>query len=214
MKMLTYILIVAVPSIGLAGNKVGNGGDVMICTAKAKDGARTRLLDFFEAEERGTKLAAAGPKASYTEILKAKLEKLRKIAPKLAAQYQRRLEKIEGDLEFKTGVALTDVQDSLHAYKPNDEACDVKQIVIRTERLEASDKLFLVDKLLWAKLDNRDQAGLISHEIIYEHFSKIGSDDSRKARRLNALIFSEDFEKMSEGKFWLFIKDLALPIYP
>jgi len=102
-------------------------------------------------------------------------------------------------------------KDSLHAFEPN--GCKSRQTIIRRAVFDGN-KRFAVNKALWDALSARDQAGMIMHEVIYEHFSKLGEEDSRKARKLNALLFSPELDEMNEGKFWLFVKKLEVPLYP
>lgn len=209
--MMLLLLLSFWSSVSSAGNRVGNGGDVLLCTPAAKDGERIQLLDFEEAES--SKLIDPGS-TKANDILRGRLERLKKLAPELSAQYFRRIESIHRELEFKTGVALVNVNDSLHSDLPDDQACSLRQIVIRKNFSTENEKRFVIDAKLWEKLSELNRAGLIMHEVIYEHFWKLGQTDSRRARKLNHLIFSKQFETMTEGKFWLFIKDLNVPIYP
>ena len=210
MKLLILPLLISL--IAHAGNRVGNGGDVLVCEERKP---AVQLLDMFEAEDAKIDLIADDTKGTYEEILRARLDLLTKVAPKLGEQYKRRLKSIKDQLNFKEKVTLTDVKDSLHAIMPSEGKCKLNQIVIRQAIPTGdSEKKFLVDKGLWEKLSSRDRAALILHEIVYEHFTNLGDWDSRYARKLNGLIFSKKFESMESGKFWLFIKEFELPLYP
>ncbi len=188
--------------LAFAGNRVGNGGNVLVCPGKIQ------LLDFYEAG----KLSATKSK-DHKDLLDERLSNLARAAPKLADQYRRRVKSIMDEIEFKKDVALSEVDDSFHAFKPSDPNCKIRQIAIRQD-VPVGDKRFVFDKGLWDKLSEHDRAGLILHEIIYEHFAKLGATDSRKARRMNAYIFSTEIEKSNTGKVWKFIGELDLPIYP
>ncbi len=206
----SLILLIAVSVLpAWAGNRVGNGGDVVVCE---KDHKRARLLDFYEMESSDKALVRFKSESADT-ILHERIDQLRKVAPKLAEQYSKRAESLQKEMQFKTGIALTDVQDSEHAYLPDESGCSLRQIVIR-QNVPVADKQFLVDQKLWNELSPGGRAGLIMHEVVYEHFYKLGETTSAKARRLNGLIFSPDLAAMSPGKFWLFVKNLEVPLYP
>ena len=201
MKIVAAIALVLFALPASAGNRVGNGGDVVICPEKST------LLDFYERPP----VAAAGAK-DYQAILAQRIAALAKAAPKLAEQYGRRAKSIGNEIDFKADVKLTDVKDSLHAFEPDDDNCKVRQIAIRQN--QPVGKRFLIDDRSWKALDAQNKAGLILHEIIYEHLAKLGQTDSRKVRKLNAHIFSSAIETEGSGKFWLMIKDLEIPLYP
>ena len=54
---------------------------------------------------------------------------------------------------------------------------------------------------------------MISHEIIYEYFSKLGETDSRKARIFNALLWSDGFAKISHDDYWKKVRELKITMY-
>jgi hypothetical protein len=202
-----FVFLLVIGLQASAGNRVGNGGNVVLCEAAAPV-----LLDFYEASENGRKISSYTG-AKYSEILEQRLKLLEKVAPKLAAQYKKRVTTIVGEFDFKGQVTLVNADDSVHAFKPADEKCAVKQTAIRRTVFEGS-KRFAIDNKIWERMNGLQKAGLIMHEVVYEHFAKLGETDSRTARRLNALLFSDDLQSMTSGKFWLFIKELAIPLYP
>lgn len=189
-----------------ASNKVGNGGNVVYCKAKGSQKESLRLLDFYE---HGISLKEI--ESDPVALADKKMKKLEGFAAPLASQYRKRLGEIMNEIELKTGARLTTIDDSHHLFQPSDRRCSVKQIAIRRNNLGPQEKKFLIDKSLWSKLSPVDRAGLLSHEVIYEHFSKLGEEDSTKARRINAMIFSD---KIGSESFWAAIKDMQLPIYP
>ena len=86
-------------------------------------------------------------------------------------------------------------------------------MVIRLPELEDG-KRFLVSAVYWKRLSEPRRAGLLAHELIYEHLAKLGATDSRASRKFVALLFSPKFKDMSSGDFWLFMKELKVPVYP
>jgi hypothetical protein len=185
-------------------NKVGNGGNVIVC----KNGSQptAQLLDFYEYG-----IPKKSTPESAEKLANLMIDRLALAAPKLAALYRKRLQELPSQLEFKNDVILTNTEDSLHLFRPVDPNCEVVQTVIRRNQAVSGQLPFLLRKDVWNQLDTQGQAGLLMHEIIYEHLFKLGEENSVKARRLNALIFSPEF---TQERFWSVIKELRLPIYP
>ncbi len=113
------------------------------------------------------------------------------------------------EIEFRNDIELVEVDDSKHVSYP--KGCKVTQIAIRRAAPHRNGKRFLIRKDLWEKLSPFQGAGLLTHELFYEHLSKLGENDSTKARQLNALLYTAEFDKQ---KFWKATRDLRLPLYP
>jgi hypothetical protein len=89
----------------------------------------------------------------------------------------------------------------------------VVQIAIRRNEASSLNKRFTVNQELWKKLSETGKAGLVMHEIIYEHFFKLGETDSVKARTFNAYVFSDQIQQDNSKVFWNLIKELKVPVY-
>ena len=207
-SLLTYsrIFSTALFALTLTGavqysNKVGNGGDVVRCESQGT----TRLLDFYEGD-----LKPSNSKGdSHLAVARRTLERLKEASPNLSKQYLNRLKELPQEIELKGGVELTDIPDSAHLYLPI--GCQILQIAIRKPDVTSLEKRFLVREDLWKQLDSTHQAGLYTHEIIYEHLLKLGEEDSVKARKMNSYLYAANFDKAG---FWKLIKELKIPIYP
>lgn len=222
MKKSIFILIFLFQTLGRAGiNRVGNGGDVFVCRSKshmvkgkaaAKNSQKTlpeiqtvELLDYMESE-----VPLVDYSGDHKAILKQVLEKLHAVAPQLADQYEKRLSKIEDEIHFQE-FSLKDVQDSYEIIERKD--CQLMQAAVRKNEIAFGEKRFTIQKLLWEKMDNHNKAGLLMHEIIYEHFFKLGEVTSVKARKVNALLFSKTLAKMTSQEFYSNLQKMDLPIY-
>lgn len=223
MKLL-YNFCLFICCSGLSGfafaNKVGNGGDGVFCqsTIEPKKSTQSQkashplnkiygeLLDFYERE-----LKFPPSSKSYQSIALEQIQKLSPVAPKLFEKYKKRLAEIASEIEFKTDVELVDVPDSLHTFVPKNKNCQFKQLAIRKKIVLAGEKRFVINDDLWKTLDSYQQAGLILHEIIYEHFLQLGEENSIKARKFNAYLFSQ---QLTKEEFWKWMQDLEVPIYP
>lgn len=207
MKVLILIALLTGP-LALAGNRVGNGGDVVFCE-KANS---WEILDFHEARLNSVEITASG-KSDPWVIMGERLKTIKQLAPKLYAQYSRRLKTMKSDIEFRDNVELTDVEDSLHAAVK--KGCRVQQAALRVGFPKYNkDKPFVISNDLWKKLSANEQAGLLMHELIYEHFYKLGVKDSRPVRQFVSLVFSEKMNNMNKQMFWAQINEWGVPVYP
>lgn len=201
-------LMIVLASTGLFasanGNRVGNGGDVVECPAKVE------LLDFYESS---LALQSFDSKLNHKEIAADVLKNLKRVSPRQADQYSRRLAQFFSEVDLKSGVELKNIRDSKHLFSPKDESCKVAQIAIRRNEASSLSKRFTINKDLWRKLSEQGKAGLVLHEIIYEHFYKLGEDNSVKARSFNAYLFSEQIQKDNAKTFWKLVRELKVPLY-
>lgn len=92
-------------SLAHATNKVGNGGNSVVCkTTGSENSSTAQLLDFYEVDLKRDFDKSLDEYA----LAKSIFEKLQKLAPELGAQYLRRLTTLKDQIEFKDGVILSD----------------------------------------------------------------------------------------------------------
>ena len=194
-----------------ATNKVGNGGNIIFCQ---NNPSQSQLLDFYEhLEPSDLNKEQSNLEADAFELAKQNIEKLSSIAPRLSRQYLNRLEQIEKEILWVENKLLQIVNDSFHPFIPKYESgCEVVQTALRRANAHLYEQKFIIRKDIWDKIPQIHRAGLLTHEIIYEHFSKLGETNSLKARQLNALLFTDN-EKLHK-RFWPMIQEFRLPIYP
>jgi hypothetical protein len=205
-------------------NRVGNGGDVFVChetknlvpakspfkkSKKPDQVARVvktvELLDFMESE-----LSLVEYSGDHHSILSQVIKNLKTIAPQLANQYEKRIGKIVDEIYYQE-YSLKDIEDSSEIIERKD--CTLVQAAVRKNEVSYGEKRFVIQKSLWDKMDSRHKAGLILHEVIYEHFFKLGEFNSVKARKVNALLFSSSLSKMTTHQFYANLQKMDLPIY-
>ena len=192
-------------SLAHGGNEVGNGGDVIVC----KDN-KVMLLDYHEAKDYGFDINLKEDDVGYRPVLLNIISEFKKIDSKLADQYLKRLNEIDIEINFKESVDLVDIPDSYHVSLP--KSCELKQVAIRLKEMR-NGKQFVIDKDLWRKLDTGHQAGLILHEIIYEHFLFLGEKNSKKARYMNGLISHIGSGNKLKVSYKELLRDREIPIY-
>jgi hypothetical protein len=206
---LLIALIFASPLFAFAQNRVGNGGDSVVCREIASTGKirQAVLLDLYEAE-----LPLPATKKKHDELLKNVFEKLQSVSPEQAELYRRRGEEIPKEIKYVSGSQLADVDDSKHLIRPTEKGCKIEQAAIR-KNLSLDEKRFLVSQQIWDKMDENSKAGLLLHEIVYEHLWKLGEEDSVKTRHLVSYYLSKDFQKTTKDEYWKRIQKLKLPVY-
>lgn len=190
--------------VSAGGDRVGNGGDIVHCPDHSE------ILDFYESTFPAHKLTSI---ESHEKIADEILTNLARLNPSQADQYRRRGKSMLGQIKFQANAALADIKDAKQILKPKDKACKIEQIAIRRNFAINESSRFIIDEVLWKKLDARNQAGLLLHEIIYEHFYKLGEKDSLKARELVAYLFSDDAFKAKASDYKKILEKMGLPIY-
>ncbi|MCB0384741.1 MAG: hypothetical protein KDD43_05050 [Bdellovibrionales bacterium] len=203
--MITLVVshLLVFPLVAFGGNQVGNGGDAIIC------GDKVSLLDYYEAQARDKLEIGLENGKDHLAIADKTIDRLKRLNPQLHRQYKRVLQKIEGRLRFIDKANFRDVKDSFELAVP--KGCLLEQMAIQRE--EGGIKLIHISKSLWDRLSQEHRAGLVLHEIIYEHFVFLGETDSVKARKFNSLISSKTFPKYTKEKYLKFVRSLKVPIY-
>lgn len=191
-----------------AGNEVGNGGIGFWCAQTKK----YLLLDFHEHDMLypDNKVITEN-RNDFNEILDKRLLILSKLDEKASNQYKKQIKSILVNVKFLGDIVLNKTLDSFEIAKP--AGCELEQFAIQRKKEENADTDFYFDKKIWSALGNKEKAGLILHEVIYEHFILIGEKNSIKARKYNAFIFSGKFEKITIAEYNKFIQDLRLTLY-
>jgi hypothetical protein len=182
-----------------AGDKVGNGGDGMLCVSA--DGSRSyQVLDYFEALQKDPAFRfsfAAATKDPYA-LVGDVIRELANFDRPRAAAYAAKLKRFPHEILQVDG-PLEPVPDTGPITIP--AGCSVFQLAIQRPPAFPTDKRYLVDKLLWARLDAVHQAGLILHEIVYGETLALGHETSETARAFNRAISAEGFSKMTAAEY-------------
>jgi hypothetical protein len=185
------------------GNGVGNGGDVVVCDAKVE------LLDFVEAKLLKKFSFSRVADLDHQVIARKAITNLRRVDPELGTQYEKVLLGIELRLQFLDKADFRDVPDSFEVGLPT--GCQLKQVAIQQEA--EGIKQIRISRALWEKLDPFNKAGLLTHEIIYEHFLLLGETNSVKARTFNAYIFSNEIARHDVKTYRAFRRQLGVKSY-
>lgn len=207
MKTNILILIFLVSTNIFAGNEVGNGGDGVWCSKKNS----LELLDYYEAESLH-RFTFEFPSETDAYQLAAKiLDNFSKWDQKISSQYSRILSNMRQRSRFLKDVDFRDIKDSFEIAIPKD--CELKQIAIQQKSPSKNEVEFYFHQDLWDKMKVEHQAGLLLHEIIYEHFALLGESNSIKVRYFNSFIASKELKAMTVDDYKKKIKEMKLALY-
>jgi hypothetical protein len=208
LKIASVLCLLLIGQQAFAQNRVGNGGDGILCE-KEGEKPKAELLDFYESSQKRIET-----EAPYAEVVEARLKALEKVSGGgLGETLLKRWKAMKNEIEWKKDIELVDVQDSKHLFTPSDKNCKLKQIALRRAEAASTQKRFVIDETFWNQMAPVSQAGLLMHELVYEHFFKLGETDSVKARTMNAYVFSPDLESGGPEGYWKLIQSLKIPIY-
>ncbi len=196
------LLLLAVPMISYAGQEVGNGGDLLVCTDSV--GAKTfELYDLFEGRTRH-KLTMVPPTASDPmTMVRELISRIDSINPTRANLYRMWLETFDGEVEYVNGGNLIDIPDTGDGYIPS--SCELRQFAVQRTTSFPGEKRYLIDQSLWSNpaATNYVKASLILHELILREAINAPHDqrNSIGSRYINALIHAKDLP--SDTMEWL-----------
>jgi hypothetical protein len=188
------------------GNRVGNGGNIIIC--KEGNSERLTLLDLYESN---LELEVSVKGANEFEIAAHAFKNFAKFDHKISEQYLKALNHFPKEMELKEKINITSSQDTKHIEIPT--GCYLKQIAVRKNQPSIIEKRFMIARDYWQRLNSVDRAGLVVHEIIYDHLYKLGEEDSVKARKLTAYMLSKNIKQDTPEKVREFVNSLKVPLY-
>lgn len=159
--MLLILSLVSGQVFAAGGDRVGNGGDVIIC------GKKVELLDIYEARLSGYKLKTPEG-ANYNKMLENIItKKMAPIQPIRANRYLSNLRTLNSEMQFLPGITLNDVDDAGVVAIP--KGCTLEQVAIQLsdDVRPAGKKRYTVSLDLWNQMDDLNKVALILHEVIY-----------------------------------------------
>ena len=182
-KALLFLLLTT--SYAMAGgDRVGNGGDVVVC------GNKVELLDVYEARVSNHVIYKPVGK-DYKQMFQDIIQKhLSNIQPVRSARYLNHQSTFESEAQFLPGIELNDVDDAGMVAIP--KGCKLKQIVIQLSDDErpAGKPRYTVSLDLWKRLDEFNKAALVLHEIFYREAIEHESSNSMVVRAMVGEVLS------------------------
>ncbi len=193
-------------SFAHAGDKIGNGGDVVVCRDDKGTITSIELLDFYEAREYRHILKDLGDATwSVEQKIQYVMNRLSRLDPERADRYSKECSSFLDDSVFLPGKELPDLNDSHHLGFP--KGCKVEQIVIATEQRFPEEefwfpqgKKYVINPDLWSNplFGTDDKAALILHEVIYaEARNQFHHTNSIQVRYFNSYVTSNVIESFT-----------------
>lgn len=195
------------------GDKVGNGGDAMVCRSAAGKIIFAEFLDVYEARElRDLEVSLTG--VTWREKLSNALERI-----KVRDQYRYIKYKTWSDTFWsetkllEDGEKLQDIPDSNHVFDPGN-GCGPEQAVVHREPLTSREKRYFLDFEIWQALDETNKALLVLHEMIYREAVGYGIRNSIYVRLFNSYVGADVFakEQLSDKEYIELIVAMNFPV--
>lgn len=191
-----------------AGDRAGNGGDVLICKSKGRPSIQ--FFDIYEAHTKGFELDTS---AEYLgEGVNKALDRLVQLDPHNGPSIMKGIEPFLNDIQqYENGEArylqvtqfsddlLIDIQDTIETTMP--EGCEIQQLIIHNKNPFWRTKPFTISKRLWDRLSLHDKTMAVIHEALYVFYSSKGWEDSRFVRHLNAVLNSSFYTIYGMGTY-------------
>lgn len=197
MKLLVLLFLFST-HFAFSEDRVGNGGDVLICDEA--DGQSFYVLEEYEGMYDAK---IGGEELSYNQKVEILLERIQKQFPERAKFYREVYGSFGKRMNFKNS-PLPAINDSHEFPTPQ---CMIVQAAY-FKRDSKNNYSYYIQKQIWDRLNNDQKAVLFFHEIMYTEAVGLGHSTSVQVRRANRLVFtSETFD----GDFFdeLFIQPLA-----
>jgi len=178
---------------------VGNGGDVIACSADAAPALKNRtvLLDRYEAEEINgmtIDLGEGGDGDSYGPMLERVFERVERFDSSFASILRVYVDDFVDNARFLDDSGLVDVNDSRHVIIPH--GCEVRQIAIQREPRFSGEPRYLIDENLFHQLELTDRAMLALHEALYRMALGSGQVNSLNVRYITGWLSTKEFDRV------------------
>jgi hypothetical protein len=203
MKLLLVSFLLVSSFQLIAGDKVGNGGDVVVCPQQ-----KTLLLDIYQgrADWGMQNLQSSGERS---QIIRDTLKDFHKIDTSTSRKILERAFQIEADISRLerlteshsalvrfTSKTLVNISDEGVAEIPSD--CKIIQAATQIQSPFPGEVKFTFQKEIWLSLESDVQASLILHEVIYELMITSGEESSRSTRYFNAALHAGELNSVKE----------------
>lgn len=199
MKKLIGLVALTTSLFVHAGDRVGNGGDVIVCPT-----SRTVVLDIFQGGvDWGFESVVR--EGSRSQIITDTLAKFTLVDPVNGAKFLARalelnkeITRLEGSVQVRSKLVKFTLNDLINI---SDEGigelprgCEIVQAATQNQSPFPGEVKFTFQKEIWQNLDADVQASLILHEVVYEHMIAVGEPSSRSARYFNAALHANQLE--------------------
>lgn len=214
LKWLVFLLVstTQISDLCFAGERVGNGADVVVCENEPAN--RLRLLDLYERDVlfRFKPLLLDSGSSDPVSLAKHVLQKqLGSLDPYRLSLYSAWIESFFLEALDSDQAQLTDIEDSGILIVPR--GCFVTQLVIQREPIFGDDPRYLVNDQLFKDLTLEHQAAVLVHEAVYREVIPNSPTSSVNVRGFIALIFSVRLSDMTQDAYDKFLRTRGFAVY-
>ncbi|WP_413944343.1 hypothetical protein [Bdellovibrio sp. HCB-162] len=203
-----FVLLFLFPSLSFASSggdwyEKGNGGFVVMCDKEA-----LMVFDLFEAQVRYKMIFDGQALGTLDERVEYLLTKFDKHNKSRAALYRRWYKEFFNEAEFIPNAKFNPTGDIGFGYIPKN--CSLEQVIFQRAPNILNQFRYLINLDLWQALSIENQAALVMHELIYRELTLPPNihESSEAARYFNALLNSEQFQKLSYQQYILTLQEL------
>ena len=189
--ILALLSLSAVTLNSYAGDKILNGGNVIVCKDAAGATTSVELLDYYELKLKNQNLQLNNSLTDYKEVLLERFKDWEQIAPKRIEQYTQWLQLFEEEAGIYPNVVIPDILDTGSIVIPR--GCELTPAAFqrRDEDIFPGEKRYVINKDLWDLMSPVQKAGLVLHELIYREAIKSRHETSLPTRIFNGYLASE-----------------------
>jgi hypothetical protein len=202
-NLLVLVMGFALSTAALASDRIGNGGDVIVCAGGIE------MLDAYQARTSlKLTLDPAVEGLGYEAIVNYHLDRLAMVNPGRAKMFREWFRSFEQEAERLSGITLVDIPDTGAQAIP--AGCELKQAAVQRaeeDRLPGEYR-YILDQDLWNGMNEFTRAALVLHELGYRerlmpayaptydtHNGKmdlVNARESRYVRYFNAHLLSKE----------------------
>ncbi len=189
--MLALLCLIVSSYDSYAGDKILNGGNVIVCKDTAGQTTSVELLDYYELKLKNQSLQFNNSLSDYKEVLLERFKDWEQIAPKRIEQYTQWLHLFEEEAGIYPNVVIPDILDTGSIVIPR--GCELTPAAFqrRDEDIFPGEKRYVINKDLWDLMSPMQKAGLVLHELIYREAIKSRHETSLPTRIFNGYLASE-----------------------
>ncbi len=214
LKRLVFLLVAStqISDVCIAGERVGNGADVVVCENEPSN--RLRLLDLYERDAlfRFKPLLLDSGALDPVSLAKEVLQKqLKNLDPSRLDLYSSWIESFFLESLDSDQAQLTDIEDSGILIVPRD--CFVTQLVIQRKPIFGDDPRYLINDQLFKDLTIEHQAAVLVHEAVYREVIPNSPTSSVNVRAFTALIFSARLSDMTQDVYDKFLRSRGFEVH-
>lgn len=175
------LLFFLTANISYAGDRVGNGGDIIYC-----EGGAGELFFVLEEYEGNVVPVIGDPNIDYVKKVETLIGRLKKDFPARYAFYTSLFQYFQRRVTF-LDKRLPEISDE--GSPQHHTHCEIVQAAY-FKRNSQNELVYYLQKNIWQNLTNDQKAILVFHELIYTEAVGLGHSDSRNVRMANRMIFT------------------------